>query len=180
MPDIRGELLMKARRDTSKLVKVQRMVSRGGKTFPQYFWVAPNQVKASDKILSNAQLVNLPGSVPKPVAGVLDAKYLDSLKSDKPKAIDYIKSCGVKWKESTNPGVNWMRALMAFNAAAGIKKQPKPARQVTSQQSAQTQPTAQPTQQSAATSNNSQKLDDIVAPFKAEFNACKDLSLIHI
>lgn len=174
MPDIRGELLMKARRDTSKLVKVQRMVSRGGKTFPQYFWVAPNQVKASDKILSNAQLVNLPGSVPKPVAGVLDAKYLDSLKSDKPKAIDYIKSCGVKWKESTNPGVNWMRALMAFNAAAGIKKQPKPANQVTSQQPAQTQPTAQPTQQSAATSNNSQKLDDIVAPFKAEFNACKD------
>lgn len=174
MPDIRGELLMKARRDTSKLVKVQRMVSRGGKTFPQYFWVAPNQVKASDKILSNAQLVNLPGSVPKPAAGVLDAKYLDSLKSDKPKAIDYIKSCGVKWKESTNPGVNWMRALMAFNAAAGIKKQPKLANQVTSQQPAQTQPTAQPTQQSAATSNNSQKLDDIVAPFKVEFNACKD------
>lgn len=174
MPDIRGELLMKARRDTSKLVKVQRMVSRGGKTFPQYFWVAPNQVKASDKILSNAQLVNFPGSVPKPAAGVLDAKYLDSLKSDKPKAIDYIKSCGVTWKESTNPGVNWMRALMAFNAAAGIKKQPKPAKQVTSQQPAQTQPTAQPTQQSTAISKDSLRASAMIAPFLTELNACKD------
>ena len=38
-------LLMKARRDTSRLVQVQRTVTRGGKTFTQNYWVSHSQVR---------------------------------------------------------------------------------------------------------------------------------------
>ena len=80
---------MKAQIDRSKLVQVQRMVSRGGKTFPQNFWVKPSEVKSTDKVLQGQQnLLPKAGSVPKPAAGVLDKAYFDSIESDHVKALD--------------------------------------------------------------------------------------------
>lgn len=118
MGQIMDDLLMKAQRDKSKLVQVQRSVSRGGKTFMQNFWVNPNQVKSTDKVVGGQQnLLPQPGSVPKPAAGVLDKAYFDSIKSDRAKALNYLKSCGVKWTEHSHTGINWMRANQAFTAA---------------------------------------------------------------
>lgn len=126
---LRSDLLIKAKRDTSKLVKVQRTVT--GTTFTQDFWVSPSQVKATDKVVGNPQN-SLPkmGSVPQPPKGVLDKKYLDSVSSDRAKALAYIKSCGVKWTESTHAGINWMRAMQAVKA---VLNNGNPASQVSSQ-----------------------------------------------
>lgn len=64
MGTIMEELLMKAQRDKSKLVQVQRSVSRNGKTFMQNFWVLPSQVRATDKVIGGQQnLLPQPGSV---------------------------------------------------------------------------------------------------------------------
>lgn len=114
-----NEVLLKAaKRDTSKLVQVQRTVTRGGKTFIQKFWVNPNQVKSTDKVIGNSQnLLPKIGSVPKPPKGVLSQPYLDSIMSNKTKVIEYLKECGVTWKENHNPGINWMRAMVAAKAA---------------------------------------------------------------
>lgn len=109
-----GELLIKAQRDKSKLVQVQRSVSRGGRTFMQNFWVLPSQVKSTDRVIGGQQnLLPTPGSVATPAAGVLDKAYLNSISSDKPKALDYLKKCGVKWAEHSHAGINWMRAMQA-------------------------------------------------------------------
>ena len=54
------------KRDLSKLVKVQRAVTRGGKTFMQNFYVNPSQVKATDRVIGGQQ--NL---LPKPPAPTL-------------------------------------------------------------------------------------------------------------
>lgn len=118
MGQIFDDLLIKAQRDKSKLVQVQRSVSRGGKTFMQNFWVSPNQVKSTDKVIGGQQnLLPQPGSVAKPASGVLDKAYFDSIKSDRTKALDYLKSCGVIWNDHSHAGINWMRANQAFTAA---------------------------------------------------------------
>lgn len=118
---IRDELLIKAKRDTSKLVLVQRMVTRNGKTFPQNFYVLPSQVKSTDRVIGNHQnLLPKVGSVPKPAPGVFDKAYFDTLVSDKQKAMDYLKSVGVVWSDTKKDGtkvvehLSWMRALMAL------------------------------------------------------------------
>lgn len=118
---IRDELLIKAKRDTSKLVLVQRMVTRNGKTFPQNFYVLPSQVKSTDRVIGNHQnLLPKIGSVPKPAPGVFDKAYFDTLVSDKQKAMDYLKSVGVVWSDTRKDGtkvvehLSWMRALMAL------------------------------------------------------------------
>ena len=121
MSSIREELLLKAKRDVSKLVKVQRVVSRGGKTFTQNFYVQPNQVKSTDKVVGGQNNLNNflnPQVVPTPPKGVLDSAYFDYIKLDKSKALDYLKSCGIQWKEcTTSAAINWMRATQAYQAA---------------------------------------------------------------
>lgn len=50
--------LQKAQRDKSKLVYVQRTVTKNGKTFQQGFWVHPSQVKSTDTVLKNQGALN--------------------------------------------------------------------------------------------------------------------------
>ena len=148
MGKVMEELLIKAQRDKSKLVQVQRSVSRNGKTFMQNFWVQPSQVKASDKVIGGQQnLLPKAGSVPKPAAGVLDKAYFESIKSDRIKALDYLKNCGVQWTENSHAGINWMRAMQAYNAAVGNQNTTK---------TTPTQPTSQPAPQTAQVAQNPQ------------------------
>ena len=144
MGQIFDDLLIKARRDKSKLVQVQRSVSRNGKTFMQNFWVSPNQVKSTDKVIGGQQnLLPQPGSVAKPASGVLDKAYFDSIKSDRTKALDYLKSCGVTWNDHSHAGINWMRANQAFTAALAVQGGQKIAPQGKSQATPKNQPSAQ-------------------------------------
>ena len=156
MSSIKQDLLLKAQRDTSKLVRVQRQVSRGGKTFTQNFWVQPSQVKTTDKVIGGQQnLLPTPGSVPKPAPGVLDKAYLDSISSDKTKALAYIKSCGLTWNEHSHAGINWMRAMQIVKATLAGQNTVVVNTQATSQQPSKTAQTAQNTaQQSAPTKAN--------------------------
>lgn len=151
MGKVMEELLIKAQRDKSKLVQVQRSVSRNGKTFMQNFWVQPSQVKSTDKVIGGQQnLLPKAGSVPKPAAGVLDKAYFESIKSDHTKAIDYLKSCGVQWNDHSHAGINWMRAMQAYNAAVGNQNGNKTA------SATPTQPTSQPSTQTAQVAQNPQ------------------------
>ncbi|MCM1223891.1 MAG: hypothetical protein NC548_56505, partial [Lachnospiraceae bacterium] len=149
MGKVMEELLIKAQRDKSKLVQVQRSVSRNGKTFMQNFWVQPSQVKSTDKVIGGQQnLLPKAGSVPKPAAGVLDKAYFESIKTDRTKAIDYLKSCGVTWADHSHQGINWMRAMQAYNAAVGNQNGTKGA------QTPSTQPNSQPAPQTAQVAQN--------------------------
>lgn len=170
MGKVMEELLIKAQRDKSKLVQVQRSVSRNGKTFMQNFWVQPSQVKASDKVIGGQQnLLPKAGSVPKPAAGVLDKAYFESIKSDRTKAIDYLKSCGVQWNVHSHAGINWMRAMQAYNAAVGNQNGGKTA------STTPTQPTSQATTQTAQVAQNTQgKGVTLTAAQQAEVDAGKN------
>lgn len=170
MGKVMEELLIKAQRDKSKLVQVQRSVSRNGKTFMQNFWVQPSQVKASDKVIGGQQnLLPKAGSVPKPAAGVLDKAYFESIKSDRTKAIDYLKSCGVQWNDHSHAGINWMRAMQAYNAAVGNQNGGKMA------STTPTQPTSQATTQTAQVAQNPQgKGVTLTAAQQAEVDAGKN------
>ena len=111
------------KRDLSKLVKVQRAVTRGGKTFMQNFYVNPSQVKATDRVIGGQQNLLPKPPAPTPSAGsaTLDVAYFDSLaQTDRSKALDYLKSCGITWKENAHAGINWMRAKQAMKASQGI------------------------------------------------------------
>lgn len=174
MSSIREELLMKAQRDTSKLVKVQRMVSRGGKTFPQFFWVQPSQVKATDTVVGGQQnLLPKAGSVPTPATGVLDKTYLDSIKSDKAKALAYIKSCGLTWTVSPHDGVNWMRAMMAVKSALNGQNSVKVSAQRNSQTTTNTPATAQASQSNQTTKDTTKAAAMLTPAIQAELSACK-------
>lgn len=175
MSSIREELLMKAQRDTSKLVKVQRMVSRRGKTFPQFFWVMPSQVKATDKVVGGQQnLLPTVGSVAKPAAGVLDKAYLDSIKSDKTKALAYIKSCGLTWTASPHDGVNWMRAMMAVKSALGGQNSVKVSAQGNSQATTNTTTTAQSNQGNQTMKDTAKAAAMITPAIQADLDSCKN------
>ena len=111
------------KRDLSKLVKVQRAVTRGGKTFMQNFYVNPSQVKATDRVIGGQQnlLPKPPTPTPSSGSATLDVAYFDSLaQTDRSKALDYLKSCGITWKENAYAGINWMRAKQAMKASQGI------------------------------------------------------------
>lgn len=170
MGSIREELLLKAQRDVSKLVKVQRMVTRGGKTFAQNFYVQPNQVKATDKVIGNQQnLLPAMGSVPKPAAGVLDKAYFDMLaSSDKTKALEYLKSCNISWSEHSHAGINWMRAMQAFKSALSAQNSAQSSTQPNSQQSNSNTQTAQNNQPTG------QAVVNLDSATKTELNACKN------
>lgn len=80
----------------------------------------------------------------------LDSAHFDSIKSDKDKALEYLKDCGVTWSENSHAGINWMRAMAAYKAATGGQK----STQKTS--STPTQPTSQPTTPTAQVAQNPQ------------------------
>ena len=108
------------KRDLSKLVKVQRAVTRGGKTFMQNFYVNPSQVKATDRVIGGQQnlLPKPPTPTPSSGSATLDVAYFDSLaQTDRSKALDYLKSCGITWKENAHSGINWMRAKQAMKVS---------------------------------------------------------------
>ena len=159
--------LFKSKRDTSKLVQVQRTVSRQGTTFVQNFWVKPSDVKSTDKVIGGQQnLLPKIGSVPKPASGVLDAAYFDSIKSDKKLALDYLKSCGLTWSEHSHPAINWMRAMQSYSAAQGgaISSQKQSSQviaqpQTKTQQSPQKSQAGKDTQDVVLTSTQKDELD---------------------
>lgn len=47
-----------------------------------------------------------------------DASEFTKLKSDRPKALQYLKDKGITWKETDNEGINWMRACMSASRAS--------------------------------------------------------------
>lgn len=59
-------------------------------------------------------------------SGKFSMSEFTKLKSDRPKALQYLKDNGVSWKETDNEGINWMRACMAAsraeNSAQGATK----------------------------------------------------------
>ena len=171
MSSIKEELLLKAQRDTSKLVKVQRTVTRGGKTFTQNFYVKPSEVKSTDKVIGGQQnLLPAMGSVAKPAAGVLDMAYFDMLaSSDKTKALDYLKSCGITWNEHTHAGINWMRAKQAL-AAQGTNLGTT---QVNSQPQAQNTVSAQNSQPKGS-SSEFDKISSVQQELNKELADCKN------
>ena len=145
--------LYKAQIDKTKLVQVQRTVSRQGKTFLQNFWVKPSQVKSTDRVIGGQQnLLPASGSVPTPAPGAFDKAYFDTLVSDKSKALEYLKSCGITWNEHNHAGINWMRAMQAVKATSS-----KTAIQPTSQ----SQSTAQSTPSQATVTIDQSTLDEL-------------------
>ena len=168
--------LLKAKRDLSKLVKVQRVISRGGKVFTQHVYISPDQVKSTDKVVGGQQVYqNYLNSknVPKPAAGVLDKAYFDAIKSDKKKALDYLKSCGLSWKEDNNLNITWMRAMMVYNNVIKNQNTTSAPSQVNPQTQTKTLQPTQNTQQGtqvsmadtikAAAMINQKTLDDLKA-----------------
>lgn len=142
MSDIKQYLLMKSKRDLSKLVKVQRQVSRGGKVFSQYFYVKPSDVKTTDKVVGGQQNLIKPPAAQTSLSTGLDINQFNILaSSDKAKALEYLKSCGIQWKEHSHAGINWMRAKQALQAI-----------------SAQSNALGNNTQNQSSTSNSGQNL----------------------
>lgn len=119
--------LQKAQRDKSKLVYVQRTVTKNGKTFQQGFWVQPSQVKSTDTVLQNQGALNAYQTAQKTaqqqssVVGNFDkSKYTVLYTTEsKAKAMQYAKDSGITWNEHSNPNINWMRCQMAVNKALG-------------------------------------------------------------
>lgn len=118
--------LQKAQRDKSKLVYVQRTVTKNGKTFQQGFWVQPSQVKSSDTVLQGQNVLSQyqqskANSQTNTVVGNFDkSKYTILYTTDsKQKAMQYAKDNGISWNEHSNPAINWMRCQMAVNKALG-------------------------------------------------------------
>lgn len=152
-------------KDRSKLVMVQRTVSKHGRTFQQHFWISPEDVRSTDKVLVGKH--NLPkGHAQRPDNAI-------SYKSTKPidpaikqktheffgnfekveDCISHLKANGIYWdppKDDLQPHVraalNIMRAKMALNAAIhngytpplpkGTSQQQSDAKNETSEQNA--------------------------------------------
>lgn len=78
------------------------------------------KLKLDDNKTSNTstgKAVDQPNS-DKPITGSkFDASEFTKLKSDRTKAIQYLKDSGISWKETDNEGINWMRACMAASRA---------------------------------------------------------------
>lgn len=140
------------------LVEVIRTVTRGGRSFSQTFWVKPSDVKASDTVMGKqgADMVaahkQSVGDAKKNMVTLLSTHGRDALMA-------HAKSVGASWKETDNPGINWMRASMAIQKhmaenpgqwdsgkIAGGTQQ-KPSQQAGTQATPNTAQSAQPTQQ---------------------------------
>lgn len=133
---IKAELLIKAQRDLSKLVKIrQARVSKTGKPFFQDVWVLPSHVKATDHVVSGhhnlppghpqrnaAPQVSTPAPVPKKVHGNSipdDAKtkataWQNKNFSDRDSFLAALKQMGITWNENANAGINFMHAKAAL------------------------------------------------------------------
>lgn len=175
MGSIKEELLLKAKIDKSKLVQVQRTVSRGGKTFVQNFWIKPSEVKSTDKVVGGQSVLtaynnqqSATASASQPASGVLDSLWFDHLaQTDKSKALEYLKSCGVTWKEHSHAGINWMRAKQALSLALGnstqVNTQVQPKNQIPAQNS-----------QSVSSSSTFDKLSSNQQQLNSELKDCKN------
>lgn len=117
--------LLKAR-NTANLVQVQRTVTRGGTTFTQNYWVSPSAVRSSDIVIGNKSVLDAylkaqkaKANAASQASSAFDIGTFDSLKStSRDKALDYLRHCGITWKDNPNPAINWMHACMAAKAAA--------------------------------------------------------------
>lgn len=117
--------LNKAMLDKSKLVQVEITVQGKNGTFTRKQWKNPADVKSTDKVIGNQNVLDEFNKRMKAIAvaqqnakGQFDPVQFDSLKlsKDKTKAMEYAKKCGVQWKEhATNSAINWMRCIMAVN-----------------------------------------------------------------
>ena len=117
--------LNKAMLDKSKLVQVEITVQGKNGTFTRKQWKNPADVKSTDKVIGNQNVLDEFNKRMKAMAvaqqnakGQFDPVQFDSLKlsKDKTKAMEYAKKCGVQWKEhATNSAINWMRCIMAVN-----------------------------------------------------------------
>lgn len=106
------ELLEKARRDLSKLIKVTRQVSKNGKMFDQTYYVRPDAIKDTDKVL---------GATPDLTEEQVK-KFAELEKTDRKKALEYLKTTGLVWNECDHDGKNWMRAKRALMTAARVDR----------------------------------------------------------
>lgn len=123
MSGLKQDLIAKATRDLSKLVRVKRVVHKNGKTFTQSFYIRPDQVKPTDRILGNkavldaylktkTPLTSLTKDLIDQVNAEVDTKgKLELLKNSlgKENTMNYFQKLGVTWKEDTDPRINWMR-----------------------------------------------------------------------
>lgn len=115
--------------DKSKLVQVQVLVHGKNGTFMRNQWKNPADVSSSDKVIGNQAVLDAykkeqqkKAAQQSQAAVNFDLSKWNALKvaNDRDGAMAYAKQCGVVWKEdASNPGINWMRACMAANKAAG-------------------------------------------------------------
>lgn len=175
------DLLIKAKRDMSKLVTVQRPVVRNGKTVMMTLHVLPSEVKKGDRVTGGHQnLIPTLSSLTKPAAGILDMKYFGALeKNDKSKAMDYLKQLGFTWKQNSHEAISWMHAKSVLNKFLNAHPSFKTASGSISGLLGQAQPTSQAstsTQQAAqnnpSSTVNNNLLSSFTAQQQAEINAC--------
>lgn len=164
--------LFKAKRDLTKLVQVERTVTnRNGTTFQRKYYVQPNEVLKTDKVIGNQQVLdNWKKQVQNPPkSGVLDSKYFDAIKHNRDKALQYLKDCGLSWKPDQHPAINWMHAMQVYTQAVkNATGQPQTAsatQPVTKQTQATTPPPANHTTTSSVKLTDSQQ---------KEVDACKN------
>ena len=84
-------LILKAGKDRAKLVQVIRQVKGKNKTFPRHYWVKPEQVKDSDVVVSNHELL------PKKHKALKNGKK-EKPKSPRPKPVKQKKPISEKQK----------------------------------------------------------------------------------
>lgn len=76
-------------------------------------YTVKNKPNASDK--ADTKTTNASDDIS--TSGKFDDSEFTKLKSDRPKALQYLKDNGISWKETDNEGINWMRACMAASRA---------------------------------------------------------------
>lgn len=152
------------------LVLVERTVQhKNSKTFTQKFYVRPDQVKKTDRIIAgHHNLLDGHPSKPAKLRSFGDTtKITDDIRQQTAKFFDtfktptdfynYIKHLGIHWKESDKPGIIMMRAKMALNNAQmnGLKLEDISPNKLTHRKklsTTQPAPASQPTSASAPAS----------------------------
>ena len=109
----------------------------------------PNPTKDAQKTQATSQTIDKTSKSSN--KKTLDTTYFESIKSDKAKALEYLKDCGVTWSENSHAGINWMRAMAAYKAATGGQKSTQK-----TQSSTPTQSTSQATTPTAQVAQNPQ------------------------
>lgn len=109
-----NDLIKKSKKDITKLVPVQKVITRGGKTMTTTVYVNPEEAK--QKTRNAKKYEGNAGVVGKKVDAVDVQSHLKPIRKnlgvDKYK--EYLKANGVKWEENKeNAGADTMRASMA-------------------------------------------------------------------